>query len=443
MNTRVNTGTLIPVLSIMLGGASATAAEPLTYEALLRRVPEASPDVRQAQARIAAAEGELSRVWSAWRPQVSLSGQLQYSTQEVELDFGQIVGGLATGFGVDPSTLDLPPPTVIQPHWSVAGVATVRQLLFDPSAWKGPSIARAALQSQTLAAEATADELRFAAAQLYAGLQTVEALEAAALRALEVANKRTADAEVRVEAGLATPIEVTRARTRAAEARSQLASILAQRKNLQADLQVVIGAEAPVEVVSAPLPAQLGRAGEGAESRRDVAALKAALRAADADESRTAWLWMPSLFFEAQGTATNVGGFAGNNFFGTATLGLAFPLYDGGSRYAQRDIAQAKVEQTRAQLDATRIRAESLITKAAARLEEARSRLELARAQLELADQAVAQVDQLRQSGLATSLDLDSADVQRFAADRQLAERDLDVALARLRLHHARGGHLE
>lgn len=435
---------LIPALAAgALLAPAVGLAEPLTYSELLARVPKSSPDVRQANARIAAAEGELSKVWSAWRPQVSLAGQLQYSTQQVELDFGQILGGLAQGFGIDPSTLDVPPPTVIQPHWSVSGVAKVRQLLFDPSAWYGPSIARAALESRALAAEAATDELLFAAAQLYAGLQAVDALESAAERALEIADKRTADAEVRVEAGLATPIDVTRAKTRAAEAKSQLAQIRAQRRSLQADLQVVIGAETPVEVASAPLPEALGPAGDGPGSRRDVAALQAAVEAATEDAERTFWLWAPSLVFEAQGTATNVEGFAGNNFFGTATLGLAFPLYDGGTRYAERDIAQARLAETRASLDKTRIRAESLITKAAAKLEEAQSRLELAQAQLELADEAVAQVDQLRESGLATSLDLDTADSQRFAADRQLAERSLDVALARLRLHHARGGRLE
>ena len=48
----------------------------------------------------------------------------------------------------------------------------------------------------------------------------------------------------------------------------------------------------------------------------------------------------------------------------------------------------------------------------------------------------------LHDSGLATSLDLDDADTQRFGADRQVAERALDVALSRLRLHYARGGKL-
>ncbi len=431
---------IVASASVLTSGIA--TAQPLTYQELLARIPEHSPDARAAQARVAAAEGELSKVWSAWKPSITLGGQVQYSTQQVELDFGSLLGGLATSVGADPSTLDLPPATIIQPHWAVAGVATVRQLLFDPSAWHGPSIARAALKAQGLAAEAATDELRFGAAQIYAGLQTVDALEAAARRALAVAEARIADAEVRVDAGIAAPIEVTRAQARSAEAKSQLAQIEAQRRSLQADLQVIIGSETPVEVAKAGLPKDLGQAGTGVDDRRDVAAQAAALKAAQNDETRTAWLWAPSLVFEAQGTATNVEGFAGNNFFGTATLGLSFPLYDGGARYADRDTARARLEEAQANLQASRLRAQAIIEKARAKLEEAQSRLSLAQAQLTLATQAVEQVDQLHKNGLATSLDLDDADVRRFAADRQVAERDLDVSLSRLRLHHAQGGRL-
>lgn len=415
---------------------------PLTYEALMAQVPETSPELRAARARIAAAEGELSKVWSAWRPNLSAGGQVKYSTQSVELDFGAILGGVVTAVGGDPSTIDLPPATVIEPHWSVAGVATLRQLLFDPSAWHGPGIARAAVKAQSLAARAATDELLFAAAQLYAGLQSVDALEAAALRAVQIADARIQDAEIRVEGGLATPLDATRARTRKTEAESQLAQIRAQRRNLQADLQAILGTAAPVRVVSAPLPRDLGAPGNGPEERRDVLAREAALLAAEKEVNRTKWLWLPSLFFEAQGTATNVGGFAGNHYFGTAIVGLSLPLYDGGARYASRDIAEARALEASAALDGTRARALGLIEKAEAKLEEARSRFELAEAQLDLAQRAVEQVDSLRDNGLATSMDLDDADLRRFAADRQLAERDLDVALSRLRLHYARGGHL-
>lgn len=430
------------LLFALLGMPALAQAQPLTYPELLARVPETSPQVRAAQARVAQAEGELSKVWSAWKPNLEVGGQVQYSTQEVKLDFGGLLGGLASGLGIDPATLDLPPETVIQPHWSVAGVAKLRQLLFNPSAWHGPAIARAAIQAQTLAAEATTDELKFGAAQVYAALQTLDSLEEAAQRALSAAEGRIRDAQVRVDAGIAAPIDITRAKVRAAEAQNQLAQIQAQRRSLQADLQVIIGAEAPVEVAKGDLPQNLGEQGSGPDDRRDVAARKAALSAAQHEETRTAWLWLPSLFFEAQATATNVGGFAGNHYFGTGTLGLSFPLYDGGARYANRDIAQAKVAEATAAFDEARIQALSIITKAEAKLQEAQARLILAESQLTLANQAVEQVNQLHQSGLATSLDLDDADVQRFAADRQVAERALDVALSRLRLHHARGGRL-
>ncbi|MEQ8978285.1 MAG: TolC family protein [Deltaproteobacteria bacterium] len=406
-------------------------------------MPETSPELRKARARIAAAEGELSRVFSAWKPNLSVSGQVAYNTQLIELDFGGILGGIVTAVGGDPSTLDLPPATVIQPHWTVAGVATLRQLLFDPSAWFGPGIARASVDAQRAGADAATDELLFAAAQLYAGLQAVDALEGAAERAVRVADARIEQAEVRVESGLATPLDAIRARTRKTEANSELARIVAQRRALQADLQTILGTDHPVRVVSAPLPEDLGEPGSGVGDRRDVIAQEAAVEAAEKNAGRTKWLWLPSLFFEAQGTATNVAGFGGNHYFGVASIGLSLPLYDGGLRYAERDVAEANLAQAQASLDATRSRGLALMEKARAQLDEARARAELAEAQLDLAERAVAQVEDLRNNGLATSLDLDDADLRRFGADRQLADRRLDVALSRLRLHYAQGGRLK
>lgn len=440
----MNRYTLLPGLLALavVSPRPARAEPPLTYRQLLDQVAENNPNVRQARARVSAAEGQLSEVWSAWRPTLEAAGQVKYSTQQVELDLGQLISGLATGFGLDPSTLDLPPPTIIEPHWSVAGVAKVRQLLFDPSAWHGPGIARAALKAQGLAAEATTDELLFAAAQLYAGLMAVDALEAAVQRAVASAEARARDAKVRVEAGLATPLDITRAETRKTEAESQLAQLQAQRRSLQADLQALLGSSTPVQVVHEPLPADLGPAGEGPDDRHDVQAREAALAAAEKEATRTHWLWLPSLVFEAQATATNVGGFTGNHVFGSGFVALSLPLYDGGARYAKKDVAEAKVVEAQAALDGARLQAHAVIEKAAAHLESAQAQLTLAEAQLKLADQAVQQVNNLHDSGLATSLDLDDADTQRFGADRQVAERALDVALSRLRLHYARGGKL-
>jgi outer membrane protein len=440
----MNRHAILPGLLVLavVSPHTARAEPPLTYRALLDQVAERNPNIREARARVAAAEGDLSLVWSAWRPTLEANGQVKYSTQQVELDMGQLLGGLATSFGIDPSTLDLPPPTVIEPHWSVAGVARVRQLIFDPSAWHAPGVARAAVRAQERAADATTDELLFAAAQLYAGLQAVDALEAAARRAVDSADARAKDAKVRVDAGLATPLDITRAETRKTEAESQLAQLVAQRRSLLADLQALLGAESPVAVVHEPMPADLGPAGDGPEGRSDVLARQAALEAAEKEWTRTRWLWLPSLVFEAQATATNVGGFTGNHVFGSGFIALSLPLYDGGARYARKDTAEAKAMAAQAALDGTRGQARALIEKAAAHLEGAQAQLTLAEAQLNLADQAVTQVNSLHDSGLATSLDLDDADTRRFAADRQVAERALDVALSRLRLHYARGGRL-
>lgn len=417
------------------------APEPLDYPALMALVREKNPNIEQAKARLAAAEGQLSKVWAAWHPSLTAQGQGKYVTPETVFELAPFAGMIVGVVGGDPANLPEIPDSVIQPHWSASGALVLRQLLFDPSAWWGASAARRGRKAQRLAVEATTDEVLFGAGQLYAGIQAVNALEAAARRAVKVAEDRIKEAQARVDAGLATPIDITRAQVALANNKSQVAQVLAQREALQADLQALVGARRRVVLADSPIPEDLGPAGAGPGDRHDVKATEAAVEAAREGARRTGRLWLPTVFAEGQLQATTIDGFSGDHYYAQALIGVRIPLYD-GTNWAEDDVAEAQLSEAQASLRETRARATALEQKAIATFERSKIQLELAKTQLTLATQAVDQVNRLHDNGLATSLDLEDADARKFGAERQLVERSLDVALSRLRLHYARGGSL-
>lgn len=406
------------------------------------RVKAESPNLQAAKARVEATEGQLSGVHSAWRPSIWLDGALTYTAPNQVMNMTGMARGIAAAIGQDPSQVRELPDVQMSPNWYAQATLHVRQLLFDPSAWYGSNTAREAVVAAKLGAESAVDQMQFAAAQLYAGIQALGAIEAAAQRAVGVSQKRIQEAEVRVKAGLSAPIDITRAQVGLAERETALASVATERKAMLAELQALIGSDQPLEVSKDPIPDDFGQAGQGLMDRSDVKASQAAVVAATEDNHRTSRLWMPTVFIEGQAKAATKAGFSDDHLFFTGILGLSLPIYDGCKRCAEDDVSAARLAEAEARHRSTVAAAQAEIDKGKAKLASAEIQLKLAQSQVTLSEQAVSQVTELRDNGLATSLDLEDADARRFGAERQLVQKNLDVTLSRLRLHYAQGGKL-
>jgi outer membrane protein TolC len=429
----------IQLLAVALLAPRAPPA--VSLDALVRHAAQHSPLLAAERAAIPEARSGARRAWSAWRPDLSADGRGQWSSVEAELDFADFVRGLAPALGVDPASVigDLPPPTEIQPRWSAVGRLRVRQLVFDPRALHSVRIAAAGMDATEAAVEVAARDLWFTVARMTLGIESLDGLEAAAERALDVARRRVREAEVRIEAGIATPLDASRARTAEVEARSELEAVRAQRAQMLAELAALVGWAGELEAVVSTGLERLLVPGEGVDQRPEVDATRARVEVAKRRLASAEQQWLPSVSLEGAATYSTFEGFAGEKLVGSAFLGIQLPLYDGGRRYADADAARARLARARAQAEATRLQLRAEARSAEASRKEAQSQLALAEARLGTADDAVGQAERLYEEGLATSLDLREADARRFAAEQALTERRLALALAELELARARG----
>ncbi len=409
---------------------SVLISQPLSFEDVLSRARTNNAALLASRAEIDVAEAELDRAWVGWQPRVDATGSLTFNSQEQIFDPRDFV---------PPGTMaDFGEPAVIQKHVEYAGVARVSQTLFNISVLRAPGVARASRDAAIAHADAAEDELLFQAATLYATLAGLKAQEAAADRALAVAEQRVADARVQVDAGRATPLVLTRAETDRVVALGVKASLLAARRGAAANLGAMIGAKGAVEISEDRLSDSIKTA---PAERAIVVAREREAIAAEKAIGLTSANWLPSLAAEGTARYSNASGFAESDFNARATINLVIPIYD-GERYAATDVAEARAVAARHRLEDERAKVRAYLESASAELDAAKAELEQAEAQLRLANETVKQTEELAGSGLATNLELTDADARRFSADRAYAQKRLDLELAVLRVHYAAGGRL-
>ena len=433
---------LIFMISALGFEAKSEEKKEISVLELLEFAVENSPSLKIDRGRVDRAHGVVGLGWSYWKPQISASGSVLWQSAQAELNFGEVL----VGYGVlEPA--DIPPglnePIDLQPEWSAAGRATIRQLLASPEAFFAPAIAKAQLRADSARFNVARNNLQFATVRMALGLEALSALSEAAQRAIEVSAQRVKDAEVRVSAGVGTSLDVHRAKTALTEAQSNQQGILADRSRLNAQLRALVGwDDGELKLTSIDSLDSLVEKQTTQTIRPEVSQAKQQLKAAHHANQAQSLSWLPTVFVQGQLTYSTIGGFADENVQGTVLLGVEVPLYDGGARYARQRISSAERVQAAAALEAIKRQIQAEIDIAIASKQEAESRLHLAQAQLSTAQEAVKQVERLYNGGLATSLDLQTADTQRFAADRGLAERQLAFVLSDLELVRVQGGTL-
>jgi outer membrane protein TolC len=151
------------------------------------------------------------------------------------------------------------------------------------------------------------------------------------------------------------------------------------------------------------------------------------------------FLWLPSVSGVARGNYNSNAGFTGTNTYYDLILAVSVPLYDRGTRYAQKHEDVAKLQQAVANLASLRARARSNWEGARANLIAARAVLEQAEAQSRVAKRAQEQIDVSARAGVATSLDLQVADQQLFQAQSAAAQSRANLDVSRAAMAAAEG----
>jgi outer membrane protein len=402
-----------------------------------------SPDVAAARAQAAVVAVGVRRAWTAWQPEVTLSGQFIHTSAPAGLDFGWIYRRLGEIYGLTPAKPELIPtiPFILVAPNSGYATAQVSQPLFSPAGLFLLDPAKAGAEAAELGALEAREQVLLGVARTYLGLQGISQLMDAAREAESVALQREREAKAQLEAGMTVDAALLRAQAETAQARVQLAQLSGQSAQLLALLGALVGE--PVRPASLEAPGPTWETpSEDARPWEDTYAVRSAAKVVRASEGKVTYdrfAWLPSVAAIAKGNFNSNAGFTGQLVSYELIVAASMPLYDRGQRHAQLLEDEARLAQAKAQYESARSRSHANWVAARANLEAAGATLVQAEAQAQLAARVQQQVSAAYKAGMSTSLELSDADTRRFLAASTAAQVRASLEIRRAELAAAAG----
>lgn len=427
-------------LLLVLLSLPAFAADPVELDlaAVVDRFHADSPTLVQLDARVAEARATVRLATAPLQPILAAQGTYTRNNAEVVISMSEVFQSVLDQlpFEIEAPT-GLPDAMIIQPLQQLTGGATLQVPIFDGRAWSDWASAKQVAQATE--ASVAAGRLQAEAALVKAcWLSAAAEQQAAAVeRAVAAAQEHAARAQRRLDAGLATELDVLVAQTEVARRESALAQAEADVDRVQRGIGALIGSPDPVRVrVPTDLDVE-APAAPSAPGHPTLTAADAVVRATDG-QVRSAWLrHAPTLAGSFSVVGSDVDFPTGLSYAWKAGLSLTWVLYDGGARYALLDQAQAR----RAQAEAARLQAGLDVARqlgdAADGVEVALTQRTLAARAVQTATAAEAAATRAYDAGQLTSLDvLDAqqrrldAEVARAGAEARVGSAWADLALA-------------
>ena len=419
-------------LAAMLGaGCPALLAQnaPLTLERAIDLALTRNERALQAEARVDAAQARLSRARTFFFPDLTLNGTYTRRAYETVREIG---GEQVT----------------IQSFDAFNGSANLSQTLFDARAFPLLRQARYSFQSIQFSSADEKLSLAYEAADAYIITLSREQVHAAAERRLQFAEASLQDSQARFEAGLVSSNDVTRARLELATAAREASRTRGEVDVAYLALGNLLNAEVtgplapPEELLATAAAVQVDPAAAIAHARAerpDILALERnalALREFAEEPRRRV---IPTLTFNAQARATNEGGLSGRDQDANASVLFGWPLFDGGSRYAERAERLALLREARLDTDALHRDIELEIRSAVVVLGSERASLEAATIATQAARQNFEETTELYRQGLTGALEVADATTQLFTAEVEEARARYELARALLVFRAASG----
>jgi outer membrane protein TolC len=404
------------------------AADPLTLREALDQTAKTNPEVLAARIRIVEAEANQALAQSAYRPQLNAVIGNAYQTTNL-----QGIGVTFPGFGgrVGPYRTFNMRPVLTQ---TVLDLRVISQM-------------RAAKDNRLAAdrqAEAMREAAQLAVAELY--LQALQADSRSAAAAARVTNTKAAleQATQREQAGTASKLDVARAEQQYRSERATQAALAGETIAAKARLARAIGLDTEVGDLSDPaLPARdLPEAREliarGQTQRFEIRAAEARQGAARHEVDAARRGMMPTL-----GAVGDYGllGAGPERSLSTYQVGatINIPIFTGGRVEAEQKAARARREVVDQELRQARLRVAEQVRTAMAEYNASRENERESAAAKAAAREAV-ELSRLRfESGLATNLDVVSAQAVVAASEDNEIRARYDGWIARARLAHAAG----
>ena len=374
-----------------------------------------------AAARISRAEATVARARAALLPRLTLGGSL--STAAVN-EFP--AGGAANETAA----------------WNASA-----QLTFSASATANLRASRFSLSAQLHDSQQLRRALAFSVVDTYLTILASEAQVGAAERRLGVSQSSVADAKARLQAGLSTRTDVTRAELEEAQAQLSITqarrAVTASRLAL-ADL-IVSNLDGPLTAPEAvPVPEREGQVlfNLAILYRPDLKALQFREAAAEQGERAAYGRYVPTLAVRAEAGQTPSNAptaLSDDQTQVTVSLLASWDVWDGGDREGAID--QARAERRETSLTRTgqlRGLSKDLLT-ALADLDTAEAALAQAQARDRLARANAEEVRARYKQGLATALEDADAISGQFEAESGLVSSRLDLDRSRLAIRRLVG----
>lgn len=419
---------LLP-LSVCLGvAASSTSfarADALRLEDAVRLALSRNERAQVANLQIAVAEAGVSRARAGFLPVVTLGA--------TEL--------------LRPYTVKRDDVTVV-PWNSGASTFTIAQPILNLPACPLYGQAKRLLEAQTLQSSEDKRQLAFDAARAFLAVLVQESVLKAASRRLESAKATLADVTARVQAGLNSSNDITRAEILMATSEREVAIDEGIVQKAMVTLSFVTnakvdGALVPPEATLASAEHKVG-APESlvavAEAHRlNVAASKERVEAAKLFAEEPGLRFAPVLGAAAQLRGTTDSSASGRWLDETLTLTLTWTIYDAGIRGADAKAREAQASIAQLDLQTQRRVVDADVRAAVVSLQSAQAAFDVADDVVAAAKKSVAETGELYRQGIAHAIELVDAEAQLFEAEVSFAGAQYTMVQAYLDLRAALG----
>jgi outer membrane protein TolC len=413
---------LTTVLALLAFSPRAHALQPL--EAFIAASRHASFDAREARATLAQRDDEA--VLAKWRLLPTLSASAVYTRNQYE------------AVAVLPANRQV----IITPENQVDAFVTLSLPLVDVASWQRVGAADRTRDAAASRLRATERDVEAAVCKTYFQVLANEAVLASAQKALATQEKNLAFVETREAAGVASDLDVRRARADVERARQDVAEATYQVDTSRRALETASGL-APEAGASQltddlhPEPPLAEFMAMNSDALPDVAAAVDDAVAQEATARATRASLLPTVSVTGTERITNATGFAGQSAFYQVLLTAQFKL--DASVVAQAKSQDAAAVAAHAREDKARRAAMDRIFNAYARVAAQIDKARAARAQVTSSDAAAERARQRYQAGTANFIDVSLAERDLFAAEVARVQADADLAFARVDLRLAAG----
>ena len=428
-------------------GASAFAneAETMTLEQAIELALASDPGLAASSARSDATAARAEAADSGRGPTVDLEAGLQ-ATDNPVMVFGQKL--LQEEFTADDFALgSLNRPSF---HEDFALRVVARQPLYTGGQIRhGIEAARHTQAGATALHEAARQQLVRSVTDRYTAAVTARLRVEVAAQAVDTARAHLELATSLFEGGLAVESDQLLAEVRAGELEEALLRARAGSAVATSALNLATGraASEPVELETpdaatidlGPPDSLEAATARALEQRPDLRALSDYHRASLSGVAQARALSRPTVGLEAGVEAHDPDFFGTSGTNASLMLGLRLPLFDGGSKKAQRLEAEAKSREARAELERLRDAVELEVRQAFLDQEAARKRVDIANKSRALAGRSLEIVEDRYRNGLVPLVDLLDAQAALTGSRLRVLEAERDALLARVALALATG----